>query len=305
MSGNTPLVSIGMPLYNEEKYVSQALDSLLTQDFKDFQLVISDNASQDATQRICLDYVGRDSRIRYFRNEFNLGSTENFNRAFRLSSGKYFMWASGHDLWAPCFISRCVAILDADPSVILCYPRSRFINREGREQATKMSYTDTRNMNTLYRFNAVLWRLVCFSAIYGVIRSKALKETRLARKVYGPDDLLLAELALIGSFAHVPELLFYLRDKWEDLGAPKERMRRMFAMMCPSGAPLRLRFPNLRLTYEELIAAVHARVSLTTKAALMACALLGYWRNHLQYLPRSLRQSLRAAVRRSLGVYES
>lgn len=119
MADRKSLVSIGMPVYNGERYIVEALDSLLAQDYENFELIISDNASTDRTQGICLEYTSRDKRIRYYRNETNMGALWNFNRVFELSSGEYFMWASHDDLWRPHFISELVGLLEATPSAVL------------------------------------------------------------------------------------------------------------------------------------------------------------------------------------------
>ena len=112
MLNNKPRVSIGMPVFNGENYLAEALDSLLTQTFSDFELIISDNASTDKTEEICRAYAVRDQRIRYFRNQENLGASRNYNRVFELSSGEYFKWAAHDDLCAPEFLGRCVDVLD-------------------------------------------------------------------------------------------------------------------------------------------------------------------------------------------------
>ncbi len=96
-SRNIPTVNIGMPVYNAENYLQGALDSLLAQDYGDFDLLISDNASTDRTQEICLDYTARDRRVRYQRNGRNIGAADNFNRVLEPACGKYFMWAAHDD----------------------------------------------------------------------------------------------------------------------------------------------------------------------------------------------------------------
>lgn len=118
MSNKTPLVSIGMLVYNGERFIRQTLDSLLAQDYKHFELIISDNASTDKTQEICLDYALKDQRIRYFRNKKNLGANLNFSKVFELSSGEFFMWASDHDLHDWTFISSCLGVLTNEQSVV-------------------------------------------------------------------------------------------------------------------------------------------------------------------------------------------
>lgn len=215
-----PLVSIGMPVYNGENYIRQALDCLLAQDYEKFELVISDNASTDATQQICLEYAERDRRIRYHRNKVNLGMVKNFNRVFELSRGRYFMWASHDDLWEPGFVSRCVEVLRGEPSVVLCYPQGKFIGPDGDPIKTPLLSFDTRGMNLISRFHVVIWGLNYNFPIRGLMKSNALKRTRLFGNTLGSDIVLLTELSLLGQFAHVPAPLFHNRlpgnDDWLD-----------------------------------------------------------------------------------------
>lgn len=219
------LVSIGMPVYNEERYIEQALQSLLSQSVEDFELIISDNASTDRTGEICLAYAAKDPRVRYYRMETNLGSVANFNHVFRLSNAPYFFWASGHDIRHETFIARCVEILEQDTSVVLCYPRVRWLEPDGHLGDVISSHVETRGMNQLLSFRTVLWGLGPIGApmnpIYGIIRADALKRTRLARNTVGPDAVLLAELALLGAFAEVAEPLLCMR-KLSDFGSWKE-----------------------------------------------------------------------------------
>ncbi len=106
-----PVASIGLPVYNGEKYLEQTLNSILAQSYTDFELIISDNASTDRTQEICQTYVAKDPRIIYHRNEKNLGAAPNHNLVFGLASGKYFKWAGYDDIIAPDFMARCFEIL--------------------------------------------------------------------------------------------------------------------------------------------------------------------------------------------------
>jgi glycosyltransferase involved in cell wall biosynthesis len=132
VSERTPRVSIGLPVFNGERYLARALDSLVAQDFEDFELIISDNASTDGTSEICQEYAGRDRRINVHRNERNIGAVGNFNRTLQLSSGDYFKWAAHDDWCAPEFLSRCVEVLDEDPSMILCFTAMGVADAEGR-----------------------------------------------------------------------------------------------------------------------------------------------------------------------------
>ena len=111
-----PLVSIGLPVYNAERHLAKALDSLLAQDYESFELIVSDNASTDSTQEICTSYAKRDSRLRYHRAEHNMGAIWNFNRVFELATGEYFMWAAHDDLRDPRYVSACLAAMQSHPA---------------------------------------------------------------------------------------------------------------------------------------------------------------------------------------------
>jgi glycosyltransferase involved in cell wall biosynthesis len=217
MTPSNPLVSIGMPVYNEERYIREALESLLSQSVANFEIIISDNASTDRTGEICLAYAAKDSRVRYYRMETNLGSIANFNRVFQLSKADYFFFASGHDLRHESFIARCLEILEHDSSVVLCYPATRWLEPDGRLGDVMTgwwgtNFVDTRRMPRTIRFLTVLWGIggYCYP-IQGIMRSDALKRTGLMRKIIGSDILVIHELALLGAFVELPEPLLYMR----------------------------------------------------------------------------------------------
>jgi GT2 family glycosyltransferase len=134
-----PRVSIGMPLYNAERYLAGTLESILGQTFCDLEVVISDNGSTDRTEQICRQYASRDNRIRYYRNEVNRGAAWNYNHVFELARGEYFKWASYDDLLAPKFLEHCVASLDQDPSAALAF--TQFLDDdEGRSFRERRPY---------------------------------------------------------------------------------------------------------------------------------------------------------------------
>jgi glycosyltransferase involved in cell wall biosynthesis len=118
-----PEVSIGMPIYNGEKFMRRALDSLLSQSFHDFELIISNNGSTDLTAEICEMYASKDSRISYINQPENKGSLFNFRFVLSKSLGKYFMWAAADDLWDKDFIKQCVNCLNNRADVGLCFSK--------------------------------------------------------------------------------------------------------------------------------------------------------------------------------------
>jgi glycosyltransferase involved in cell wall biosynthesis len=204
-------VTFGLPVYNGEAYLARALETLLGQDYQDFEVHVSDNCSSDGTRAIVADFATRDPRVRYSRNDSNIGGTANFNRVFERASSELFAWAGHDDEWQPTFLGRCVAALDARPDAVLAHPWVRFIDLEGRplpEQAD--DFLDER-LDRGERFRAVIqdqWGPLC---VYGLMRASALRRTRRFQPLLGGDVVLLAELALLGPFVQVREPLWTYR----------------------------------------------------------------------------------------------
>lgn len=207
----TPQVSIGMPVYNGGQFLKEALDALLAQTFKDFELIISDNASTDETEAICREYLKKDSRIRYFRNKENLGAAFNYNRSFDLALGEYFKWAAADDLCAPDYLEKCVEVLERHPEVVLCYPKTTIIDERG---STIRQYEDNlhlRSESVEERFCKAVRGIRMCNAAHSLIRSDILRKTRKIESYRGTDKVLLVELTLHGQFHEIPEYLFFRR----------------------------------------------------------------------------------------------
>ena len=208
-----PKVSIGLPVYNGARYLGAAIESVLNQTFQDFELIISDNASTDATGDICLRYAARDDRIRYLRQDHNIGAGPNHNFCARRAAGAYFRWASYDDVMEPEYLAKCVALLDANPDAVLCHSRTRIVGDKGEAFAVHLAGLDAPRPSD--RFAAVILKPHWCVEVYGVIRTSALMQTNLESGYFGGDKALLAELALLGRFLHVPEPLFINRDHRE------------------------------------------------------------------------------------------
>ena len=212
MANIKPLVSIGLPIYNEEHFAAEALESLLSQSFGDFELIISDNASTDGTADICREYAEKDPRILYHRLKTNIGGVANTNRTFELSNSEYFFWASGHDLWDRTFISQCLKILEDDESVVLCYPIAKWLQYDGTVGDVIHSHIETRGLGRFAKFNIVLWGIQYAYPMYGIMRSSALRKSRLLEYTIATDVLLLTDLSFYGAFAEISEPLLYMRQ---------------------------------------------------------------------------------------------
>jgi len=297
MSKQSSLASIGMGIYNEGRYLRQALDSLLAQEYEDFELIICDNTSVDATQQICLEYAGRDNRIRYHRNEMNLGGVKNFNKAFSLSSGKYFMWASGHDIWAPTFIASCVQILEEDPSVVLSYPRAVWIDPDGNDLGVVPHILETRGLTLVPRFNVVIWTLTESYYIYGLIRSSMLKQTRLFRSVPGADHILLMELSLLGSFAQIHEPMFYFRKNRSGENRDQSIEGALERVFGRNRKTTKL-IPHFEMCYQQFLVAIRGSVGFSRKPILLASTILCAVAKYHSYLLFDLRSVVKTVRHR-------
>jgi glycosyltransferase involved in cell wall biosynthesis len=200
-----------MPAYNCERYIARSLESLLAQTYTDFELVISDNASTDATEEVCRRYEKLDSRVRYVRRTENIGGPGNFRYVFSLCSGKYHKWSTADDYWDPAYIAKCVARLDADPATVLCYSKTRLIDADGKPISDYEDNLDLQQDSPRERFFGLLSRIGLCNAHLGVIRRAAMLKTGLIGTENASDVHFLAELALYGKFALLPEYLFFRR----------------------------------------------------------------------------------------------
>jgi glycosyltransferase involved in cell wall biosynthesis len=218
-TGAAPPVSIGMPVYNGAKWLVATVESILSQRYVDFELVISDNASTDATEKMCRQIAAGDQRVRYFRNDTNVGASNNFNLAFKRSRGAFFKWTSCSDLIAPDYLSKCVPVLSKNPDAVLVFPRTSLFTHtlaDGQAYAERFDldvadpverfrrYTDHANLNNIMQ---------------GLIRSSVLRGTQLYRKFVGADFNMIAELILRGRAIQIDEVLHYRRMEEETFTA--------------------------------------------------------------------------------------
>lgn len=215
---NTPRVAIGIPVYNGENYLAEAIESVLAQTFADLELVISDNASTDATEAICRAYAARDPRVRYFRSEHNRGAGVNYKRACTLSSPTpYFKWLAHDDRIAPSFLAKAVAALDADPTAVLCNSLVQVIDDEGRELRVYDSnlIAARESQRASERFAVCILKRHRNSENFALIRRSALERVELMGPYFNSDKVIVAELALLGRFLQIDEPLVANREHGE------------------------------------------------------------------------------------------
>jgi glycosyltransferase involved in cell wall biosynthesis len=265
-----------MPVYNGEQFIKEALDSILRQTYRDFELVISDNASTDSTQEICEVYAAQDQRIRYYRNKQNYGAAENYNRVFKLSTGEYFKWASHDDLCAAEFLDKCVRVLENCASVVVCYPKTIVIDENGNHLENVFDDLELHSPRPHKRYEHYHKRFSrhreC-NAIFGLIRAKTLNLTSLIGNYAASDEVLLGELALRGEFSEVPEHLFYRRNH------PKMSTRtyslKERAIWFDPTKEGKISLPIWRFFFEQLFSI--KRVPMNFYEKIYCCALMGRW----------------------------
>ncbi|MFN8487868.1 MAG: glycosyltransferase [Caldilineaceae bacterium] len=275
MISHQPSVTIGMPVYNAQRYLEQALDSLLAQTYTDFELMIADNASTDKTQEICLAYAAKDSRIRYHRNEKNLGAAPNFNLLFQLSSSKYFKWAPYDDLVEPTFLARCVEVMEQHPEAVLCYCRAKIIDEQGAYVVDYNPGPDTSSAKPHERFGNLILRPEYAVQQMALIRSAILKATGLYGSFPSSDEVLLAELALRGRFYEIPERLYLYRLHEQQSNRNELKVQRARSVWFDSALAGKIVLPKWR--YCSACLAVIQRTPLSFVERLRCYRQVGRW----------------------------
>lgn len=212
MTAVGPRVTVGLPVYNGERYLEEALASLLAQTYTDFEIVISDNASTDRTEEICRSFAASDPRVRYTRADTNRGGTWNFNRVVELSTGRYFRWAAHDDVVAPTYLERCVGVLDDDPRVALAHTKVELIDAAGESLGVYEGPVARREDRRAWvRFHdAALWS-GRNHLIFGVLRRELLDRIPPYGAHGNADGVLLARLSLLGTFVTIDEPLQLMR----------------------------------------------------------------------------------------------
>lgn len=284
------LLTLGCPVYqSNESTLRRSLDSVLAQTFADFELIITDNSplEHSATEAICREYEARDPRVRYVRNEINLGAYPNFMRVFTLATGKYFKWIADDDAIDPTYLEKCIAVLEANDDVALCYTKVRVVDPQGNalpeDRGAQLSATEDYPVARITSVIDAAWNA---QGVYGVFRTSMLRRrhpmsddcVRLA------DILMLAEVSLFGKIVQLDETLFtYMQHEkdWED----REKLNAsQYATCFPNVQQRGITFPNLLFAWELMQAVRYSDLSLADKTKLyqvlpaaVQARIDGYW----------------------------
>jgi glycosyltransferase involved in cell wall biosynthesis len=235
-----PRVLIGVPLYNGERYLEAAVESLLEQTFTDFDLLLLDDHSSDRTPEVARHLAASDPRVRYERNRQRLGLVGAWNRALELCAAKYpnaqyFAWGSDHDLWDRRWLEALSTELDCNDDVVLCYPLRDCINDDGDDMGVAPRFFETHGVHDrLDRLRLTVGGMSAGNMIYGLFRLSALLRVTPLRLTILPDRLLLSDLSLEGGFRQVPETLWHRRYREGEVASVGRQRRSIY----PHGAPI-------------------------------------------------------------------
>lgn len=206
-----PRLLIGLPVYNGENYVEQAIESILAQSFTDFELLISDNASTDGTRAICEAFAARDRRVRYHRHPQNIGAAPNFNWVVHQCRSAYFRWAAHDDVLGPDYLKSCVDALEASPGAVVAHTLTARIGENNENCGHFEAEAIRGGLRPSDRLRWILWTPE-YTDMFGVIRTEVLKRTALQGSYSGSDRNFMGELLLHGDMALVPRYEFFRRD---------------------------------------------------------------------------------------------
>lgn len=253
-----PRLSIGLPVYNGERYLAKSLDALIGQTYEDFELIISDNASVDGTADICRQYEKSDSRIRYVRQPRNIGAAPNHNFLFQEARGELFKWAAADDLYARNLLECCIAVLDEYPDVVLAHCWTAAIDSMDKVTQALEYPLATDSPSAPERFRSMLFGtgkedhgLIRADDQYGVIRADVLRKVAPHNSFYHADRVIMTEIVLHGPFRQVPEWMYFRRDHADRPQYASPTVRAWCANLDPRRAD-RLWYPTSRLFAEFL-----------------------------------------------------
>lgn len=287
-----PLLTVGMPVYNGEPFLRQALDSIAAQTFTDYRLVVSDNGSTDGTADIVRDYAREDDRIQLVGSPENRGAAWNYNNAFAHCTTPFFRWAAADDELAPTCLERCLAALEDAPGAVLAYPLTRMIDEDGTVLGDISDGLACSSRSPSRRLWHVVQNAVWGSPIFGVVRSEALRKTQLHGAYASADYVLFAELALLGELKEVPEPLFLRRmhsGMSRQANVTPDEIAQWFD---PGRQPVRHELANLY--WRHLVAVRHARLPVQRRLV-AAVVLTAAWARRYNRLRRRTRRLLKRA----------
>jgi glycosyltransferase involved in cell wall biosynthesis len=221
---NQPLVSVGIPAFNRAAKLRRAIQSVLAQDYTNIELVISDDASVDETENVCLEFCERDSRVRYIKQATNLGLTENYNAVQKESHGDFFMWLSDDDWLDGSYISQCLGALLEHPDYLSVAGRAKYFQEDGEfleGEVDLLQETGTERVLAFYR------HVERNGTLYGLMRRDFLSDVRFPHAM-GADWFFTASVAFQGKVKILEGV--FINRKCEGISEDLQRLAQSFGL---------------------------------------------------------------------------
>jgi len=224
------MITIGIPVYNGEKFLSDKISSILDRDFNDFELIISDNGSIDSSKEICKKFAIKDKRIKFFSHDKNMGPNWNFNFILEKAKGEFFMWTSVDDKILPGFLEKNISILKNKPNVICSISqvkpygeKTEYLENKNRknffEKVKKKvikSFTPMKNYSTSGSYEKKIRIYLQLrghqQVFYGIFRTEQLRKFFVSSFVTGFDLATILNALKYGDFFVLDEVLNYRYD---------------------------------------------------------------------------------------------
>jgi hypothetical protein len=263
-----PMVSIGLPLYSGGTNLADAIESILSQDYEDIELIISDHGSDPFVREVCLYYQRVDGRLKYYPtgDRINYIGIHNLARMIELSDAPYFMWGSYDDRLEKSFIRKCLSKIEEDQSIALVYPRSKILDKHSKYMGIGDDTVKADQDDPFERFKHVIWELKLCNAFYGLFRRPIVRKTRSLRKnAYAIDNLFLAEIALLGKIVQIEDVLF-IRQLTRNYNIPLDQHHAdVLYSFDPAFLEEGITLPFCRLTYAHCELINHSKTDVQKK----------------------------------------
>ena len=230
INNEKPKVSIGLPVYNGEKFIQKKLDSIIEQSFTNFEIIISDNASTDSTQRICEKYVKKDNRIYYFRQKKNMGVWWNYDFVLQKARYDYFLWTAVDDLLLATFLEKNIAILERNSNIACSISKMKLYGEKTKsleikpndsifQKIIKKIQKDLGYMNTFpasgnyeERVKEYIKKLNHNQIIYGIFRTKLIKKAHVKDSFLMVEGCTILNILKDGELFVIDEVLMHTYD---------------------------------------------------------------------------------------------
>jgi glycosyltransferase involved in cell wall biosynthesis len=197
----TPLVTIAMPTFNRVTLLKRAVESARSQEYRNLDIVICDNASSDGTDEYCREVAQADERIRVVRHRENIGAAKNLSHCLGIARGDFFMWLADDDWIESGFVAACVRVLQAEPEAVLAAPAAT--HQAGDRVLFHEKPAELLASSPEKRVLGYFWSVKENSAFYGLYRLASVRDRRIAEH-FGDDWVFVAQVVAAGKVVPVP-----------------------------------------------------------------------------------------------------